>query len=172
MGTTSGKTVLYKWTPWEEALRVPLIIADPSHPGAKVVNTTVELPDIYPTILDLVNVPTPAWVTAKTLTPQLANNFTPSGRPAISSYLESITVRSGNFAYIRHPDASEELYNLANDPRELSNKASDPTYASKKRNWRNRSRVTLRSTHSSSRTATARQSSVLRAAMSSAAATR
>lgn len=126
------KTVLYKWTPWEEALRVPLIIADPSHPGAKVVNTTVELPDIYPTILDLVNVPTPAWVTAKTLTPQLANNFTPSGRPAISSYLESITVRSGNFAYIRHPDASEELYNLANDPRELSNKASDPTYASKK----------------------------------------
>ena len=63
---------------------------------------------------------------------QLTNNLTPSGRPAISSYFESIIVRTPQFAYIRHPDRSEELYDIGTDPRELSNKASDPAYASTK----------------------------------------
>ena len=142
------KTVLYKWKPWEESLRVPLIIVDPGHPGPKIVRAIVELPDIYPTILDLASLPTPTWVKAKTLTPQLTNNLTPSGRPAISSYFESIIVRTREFAYIRHPDASEELYDIGNDPRELSNKASEAANLSRMRspitsrsNWAKLSRM-------------------------------
>jgi arylsulfatase A-like enzyme len=126
------KTILHKWTLWEEAIRVPLIIVDPAHPGPKTVGGIVQLPDIYPTILDLVGLPKPAWVKSTTLMPQLIDPTSNTSGPAISSMLDSILVRDSKSAYIRHPDGSEELYDMVNDRRQLTNKASDPAFASTK----------------------------------------
>jgi len=46
------KDVLWKNTPWEEATRIPLIIADPDISPA-VVEHPVALIDVYPTLIDL-----------------------------------------------------------------------------------------------------------------------
>ncbi len=50
-----------KWTLWEPDTRVPIIIADPSKTGNRVVKQTVTLADIFPTVCDLALVPYPTF---------------------------------------------------------------------------------------------------------------
>lgn len=52
------KDVLWKNTPWEEATRIPLIIADPDYSGGQVAKFPVALIDVYPTLIDLCGLPT------------------------------------------------------------------------------------------------------------------
>lgn len=51
-----------KWTLWEPDTRVPIIIVDPSKPGNRVVEQTVTLLDIFPTVCDLANVNYPTFI--------------------------------------------------------------------------------------------------------------
>ena len=44
----------------------------------------------------------------------------------------NVAVRSERYRYIRYHDGGEELYDLANDPKEWRNLASDPAYANTK----------------------------------------
>jgi hypothetical protein len=106
-----------------------MIIVDPSHPGPRVVSGVVQLPDIYPTILDLVGLPTPAWVRANSLMPQLVNYQTNTTGVSVSSRLDSLLVRTQRYAYIRYPDGTEELYDTSQDPYQLHNQPNLPVKA-------------------------------------------
>jgi arylsulfatase A-like enzyme len=114
------KTLLHKFTLWDEAIRVSLIIVDPSRPDPATVPGVVQLQDIYPTILDLLGKPTPSLVGAKSLLPQLDDPTALTG-PRISSRLDSLLVRTREYSYMRHPDGSEEFYDLVKDPYEITN---------------------------------------------------
>lgn len=50
-----------KWTLWEPDLRVPMIIADPSREGGEVVEQTVSLLDLFPTVCDFAHVNYPTF---------------------------------------------------------------------------------------------------------------
>jgi arylsulfatase A-like enzyme len=115
------KTVLHKFTLWDEDARVPMIIVDPTHPGPRTVGGVAQLTDIYPTIMDLVGLPTPSWVTANSLMPQLVNNQTPTSGVSVTSRFDSLLVRNQRYAYIRYPNGTEELYDTIQDPYELQN---------------------------------------------------
>jgi hypothetical protein len=115
------KTVLHKFTLWDEDARVPMIIVDPTHPGPRTVGGVAQLPDIYPTIMDLVGIPTPPWVIANSLMPQLVNNQTETAGVSVTSRFDSLLVRNQRYAYIRYPDGTEELYDTIQDPYELQN---------------------------------------------------
>jgi len=52
------KDVLWKNTPWEEATRIPFIIADPDFSAGQVVQFPVALIDVYPTLIDLCGIST------------------------------------------------------------------------------------------------------------------
>ena len=64
-----------KQTLFNDATRVPLIIAGPGIPkNKKIEKSPVELVDLYPTLMDLVDITTPKFVQGKSLVPLLQNS--------------------------------------------------------------------------------------------------
>jgi iduronate 2-sulfatase len=121
---------------WEESTRVPLAIRLPnSTNGGQDCNRAVSLLDIYPTMLDLCNLPSVKGLEGISLLPQLEDPATRRTEPAITTwYYKNHAVRSLNFRYIRYRDGTEELYDHRSDPREHRNLAGDPKYARIKKN--------------------------------------
>ena len=119
---------------WEQATRVPLLIADPRMDTAgRVCNRPVSLLDLYPTLADLCGLEPPAHLEGQSLRPLL-------GDPSISSQRAVVTtqrrgnhaVRSQDWRYIRYADGSEELYDHQADPNEFKNLANLAQYESTK----------------------------------------
>ena len=91
----------------------------------------VELLDIYPTLIDLAGAPNRSDLEGISLVPQLKDAATPRTRPAITSHNQgNHGIRSERWRYIRYADGSEELYDMQADPREWTNLAALPKYAS------------------------------------------
>ncbi|HEX5790538.1 MAG TPA: sulfatase [Luteolibacter sp.] len=115
----SGKNSL-----WERSTHVPLIVAGPGlKPGQRCLQPA-ELLDIYPTLVDLCGVKTPAKLDGLSLRPQLDQPDRPR-RPALTSHNPgSHAVRDARWRYIRYADGSEELYDHDADPHEWHNLAA------------------------------------------------
>ena len=79
---------------------------------------------IYPTLMDLCGLPTPAHVQGRSIRALLANPQMPWDQPAVTTYRQSNhTVRSEAWRYTHYFDGGEELYNEAMDPYEWINLA-------------------------------------------------
>ena len=82
-----------KQTLFEDGTRVPLIIAGPGIKNNKeIINNPVELVDLYPTIMDLVQMQTPKFVSGKSIVPLLEN----SANIVRESALTELQVNTGN----------------------------------------------------------------------------
>jgi len=82
-----------KQTLFEDATRVPLIIAGPGVlKNKKIEDAPVELVDLYPTIMDLVTMNTPKFVKGKSLVPMLKN----TQHRVRESALSELQVNTGN----------------------------------------------------------------------------
>jgi arylsulfatase A-like enzyme len=116
-----------KATLWEQSDYVPLIIRTPEKRG-KVCKATVNLADIYPTLVDLCKIPRPEHqLDGKSMVPLLKDVNKKWNRPSFTSYgVEYASVRDSRYRYIRYPDGKEELYDDIKDPYEWLNIASDP----------------------------------------------
>jgi choline-sulfatase len=113
----TGKTTL-----WERTTRVPLIFAGPGIAQNARCNETVELLDIYPTLVALCGLPERNDLDGHSLIPQLRDANAPRELPAITSHNQgNDTVRTKRWRYIRYADGSEELYDMQNDPHEWTN---------------------------------------------------
>ena len=132
-----------KHVPWRESVRMPLMIIPPI--GAKIAgfepgsrcDAPVSLLDLYPTLLDICNLPTQPFLEGQSLLPLVADpkdNWSDAVVTTIGRGTHS--VRSRNWRYIRYFDGSEELYDLQDDPREWFNVASDPRHAATKQGLR------------------------------------
>lgn len=131
-----------KWFMYEEDIRVPLIVFDPrlsgGRRGRKVAAMALNV-DLAPTLLDLAGLAPRASMQGRSLVPLLQYEQPPAdwrtdffyehhffgavSIPAVEG------VRSQRWAYMRWTDAQpvvEELYDLAADPLETKNLASDP----------------------------------------------
>lgn len=120
----------HKYTLWEEATRVPLVIALPGRPNAGTESKQpVNLVDLYPTLLDLVGMQAPHELDGISLVPQLKDPATKRTRPSITDLdRHQHAVRSERWRYIRYSDGTEELYDHDNDPNEWTNLARQPGY--------------------------------------------
>ena len=126
-----------KWYPYEEALRVPLIVRDPKMTRAQRATTSAALAlniDIAPTLLAAAGVEVPKVMQGAPLQAiyQMSKESSPKWRdeyyyehPVIigkDRIPRSEAVISGSWRYIYWPDyAHEQLFDLATDPHQERN---------------------------------------------------
>lgn len=125
-----------KETLFEEASHVPLIIADP-HRTAGVTDRLVELVDVYPTLCALCDLPAPDGLEGTSVTP-LMDDPSRAWKKAVFTNVRrgthNVTVRTDEWRYSEWGDSRRrELYDLENDPLEITNLAYDPAYAAVRR---------------------------------------
>ncbi len=119
------KGITGKNTLWEESTRVPLVFAGPGVVRGVHHAEPVELLDIYPTLLDLCDLPVrPVSLEGVSLRTVLeGGNALPARVARTTAGPGSQAVRSERFRFIRYADGSEEFYDLQEDPQEWVNLA-------------------------------------------------
>jgi choline-sulfatase len=126
----------YKMTFLEASSRVPLIVHAPGRLAAGRVGEPVSHLDVVPTLLELADIPGDAGLDGVSLAPLLRGDA-PARRPGdvVSEYLAegvsapAVMIRRGDHKYISCEGDPEQLYDLAEDPDELTNQAANPAYA-------------------------------------------
>jgi N-acetylglucosamine-6-sulfatase len=84
-----------KWTPYEEDIRVPLIVRGPGVPEGRTLHHMVLNNDLAPTFADLEGAKTPHFVDGRSLVPLLDDNPTPIEDWRQRFVLEGVAERSG-----------------------------------------------------------------------------
>ncbi len=116
---------------WEESTRVPLAIRVPGAKNAgQSVSASVSLIDVYPTLIDICDVPSAIGLEGQSLTPLLNDVAESWNHPAVTTWFHNNhSVRDSRWRYIRYRDGSEELYDHKTDPGEHDNVAGNPANA-------------------------------------------
>ena len=127
-----GKSTMY-----EESVGIPLIIAGPDIPSGSRSQTPVSFVDTYPFIMECVGEAGPDTIHADHLGVSLfdiARGLEPE-RNVLSEYhgMGSETgvfmIRDGRYKYVHYVAYEPELFDLENDPEELTNLAEDPAFS-------------------------------------------
>lgn len=123
-----GKQNLY-----EHSMKVPLIMRGPGIEEKKTSEEFVYLLDIYPTLSELCKLPAPAGVDGISFISGQSEETIQTRTSVYTAYRHTVrAVRSGDWKLIRYPERDyNQLFNLGNDPLELSNLAMDDTSESK-----------------------------------------
>lgn len=129
-----------KNTPFEQAARAPLLIADPrqSSKGTKSASPA-EFTDIYPTLCELLGLPLPDFLEGRSLAAVLDD---PSARPRegavtirADDWYIGYSVRNERYRYIEWVSQKSkevrgrDLFDYEKDPYETRNLADNPEYA-------------------------------------------
>jgi arylsulfatase len=131
-----------KWYPYEQALRVPLIVRDPRVPAGRRGATRDELAlniDIAPTIVAAAGLSVPGGMQGQSLSPLYLANTRPDWRDEFFYEHPTITSRDRipssqgvirrDWKYVYWPEfAYEQLFNLKDDAAEFRNLAADATH--------------------------------------------
>ena len=124
------KNTFQKQTLWERSSHVPLAIAGPGIEGKRRCNRVVSLVDLYPTLIDMCNLPANPRNEGRSLVPLVREPGKSWPYPAIIGWTKnSFAIQNESYRYIRYGDGSEELYDHRSDPNEWSNLAGEPELA-------------------------------------------
>jgi arylsulfatase A-like enzyme len=124
-----------KHAPWQDSLKVPLIIVPPKKarlegfkPGSRC-DAPVSLLDLYPTLIDICGLQKRDELEGQSLLPLVRNPKKKWNEAVVASIGRgSHSVFAHPWRYIHYFDGSEELYDLRIDPEEWFNLADDPEY--------------------------------------------
>lgn len=136
-----------KYLPYEESLRVPLIIRGPGVPAGRKLNGQVSNVDFAPTLLDMAGVKPGRTMDGVSLLPATRNKEKMPDRAIAIEALQPLFendnvpanrwdkpytgVRTDDYTYVVWSLTGEqELYDLKKDPYQLNNVVNDPAYAS------------------------------------------
>ena len=114
-----------KTTLFENATRVPLVIAGPGiTEKGQVAKGLVEMVDIYPTMVELANQEIPKQVSGVSLSPILKDVDLTVRSSALTQYNNGYSIRTNRYRYTEwgeKGDLGAELYDHESDPEELIN---------------------------------------------------
>jgi arylsulfatase A-like enzyme len=135
--------------PYQASARIPFLVRWPtgliSARRGQIRSETVELRDILPTFLDAAGQPARAELDGRSLLPLLADktqwrevlDLEHGVCYAKENHWNALT--DGRWKYIFNAfDGGEQLFNLAEDPYELTDLSGSAPHASQLRNWRER----------------------------------
>jgi arylsulfatase A-like enzyme len=140
LGSQNGET--RKQRPWDEAIRVPLLIRYPAAvKGGRVSELLINTPDLMPTLLGLSGVGVPKTVQGENYAPLLRGEqpepsdsaaliacYTPFGEWTVAKGgREYRGVRTKRYTYVRSLEGPWLLYDNEADPCQLENKVNDPS---------------------------------------------
>jgi arylsulfatase A-like enzyme len=123
-----------KFALWEEATRSPHIWIVPglTKPGSLCAQP-IDYMTIYPTLMDLCGLATPAHVQGTSIRALLADPQSSRAAPALTTYkFNNHAIRTADWRYIRYANGDEELYDERTDPNEWTNLAGRPEHAALK----------------------------------------
>ena len=112
-----------KSTYFEQALRIPLLIAGPGIRPRGSVDALVQLSDLAPTILELADLGCPGDMQSRSLVPILRGKADTAREFQVSELADSRMLFDGRYKFVEHDNDKDELYDLEEDPRELRNLA-------------------------------------------------
>ncbi len=127
-----------KYTPWRAVTRVPLMIRVPKATSQTLAGGTtagtvcdapVNLLSLYPTLLDLCQLPAKQDNDGPSLLPLLHDPKTTSWHHDSVTFLakpHGYAISGPSHRYIHYADGSEELYDIQTDPYEWTNLAAQP----------------------------------------------
>ena len=122
-----------KMTLFENATRVPLIIAAPGMKAmGQATKSFAELTDLYPTLGALTGLKPPTNLSGVSLAPILEDAGATSRTDVLSQVSDGYSLRNDRYRYTEWGPEGElgvELYDHANDPAELVNLATKPEQA-------------------------------------------
>jgi arylsulfatase A-like enzyme len=126
--------------PYEEDLRVPLLVRGPGVPRNEVRHQTVSMIDIAPTVLDLADATASVVVDGRSFLPVLRDPRAPGGGTILIQAGPTTVaqsngwgwswrgVRTGRYTYVQHASGFGELYDRQRDPAQLRNVARRAAY--------------------------------------------
>jgi len=118
-----------KSTLFENATRVPLIIAGPGvNDRGGVAREPVEMVDFYPTLADLCGLKAPETVQGDSLVGILNDTGSEQPSSALSHFGDGYSLRTARYRYTEWGEngaAGKELYDHQSDPNEMKNLAND-----------------------------------------------
>lgn len=117
---------------WERNTRTTLIFKDLTKREQQICPAPVQLMDIYPTLVEMCNLPSFDILEGRSLSKLILNPAQKWNHPALSFYgVGNIAVRDEHFRLIKYEDGSTELYDLEKDPNEWYNLANDKKHYNK-----------------------------------------
>lgn len=119
---------------FEASARVPLIIRWPrGFEGGRVIDKNVNLVDLFATLCDLADIPTPEGLDSRSLAPFLQGEDANWDNETISHmHPGQLMIKGDSLKYQWYgADIPEVLFDLERDPKERENFINDPAYADK-----------------------------------------
>lgn len=125
-------TVWGKHTLFERSLRSAFLLKTPgmAHPG-QATNALVETVDIYPTLLELCQIPLSPHLSGQSLVPVLRNPTVSWNKPALGFWKAGYTMRTPQYRLTKYKQGLRvytELYDHYKDPHETVNVAGEADY--------------------------------------------
>lgn len=122
-----------KWYPYEESVKVPMIVSWPGRvaEGARDTTHLVSGLDVMSTVCDYAGIETPPHVLGKSLRP-LCEQEPTEWRDFVTAETHIIgrTLRTQRYKYVRYKDDPiEQLFDMQEDPWEMRNLYDDPGHA-------------------------------------------
>jgi uncharacterized sulfatase len=120
---------------FEVAARVPLIVCLPGGVAGKSSPRTVQLLDIYPTLVELCGLPAPAGLEGHSLAPLVKDPQAAWLHPAYTvcrsggAFGQSVRTERWRYSEWNGGDSGAVLFDEAADPHEMKNLAADPAQA-------------------------------------------
>jgi arylsulfatase A-like enzyme len=117
-----------KIKPYEESIRVPLLIRGPGIPRGKTASDLATNADLAPTIAGIAGASPGLVMDGTSLLPAALHPRAESGRELLLEAGDFHGIRTERYAYVEYNSGARELYDLRVDPDELDNVAGDPAY--------------------------------------------
>ncbi|MBX6381877.1 MAG: sulfatase [Microbispora sp.] len=123
-----------KTTPFEEDIRVPMVVRGPGVPAGGVIDALASTVDLAPTFAELGGAAVPPTAEGRSLVPLLHGRDVPWRDAVLAEFYHPsyspnsppsyAMVRTERYAYVEYETGERQLYDLWNDPAELHNIAA------------------------------------------------